>query len=309
MHRLPAWLACLLVLAACGRATAPPPDLEPAAPYQTVSPSPSFTPLPALTEILLPTPTPILYTVAKGDTLEAIANQYGVSLEALLGANPGLQPAALPVGTQLVIPADAVQTAAPAPTPAPVPVRQARCWPESSGGLWCFALLQNEFAETLEDLSAQFILLDRNGDEIASQAAYAPLDRLPAGASMPLGVHFPAPVDQQALPRLQVLTAIRLLPGEARYLSVMLENILVRVESSRRSAQVSGRVLLTAPGVRAATLRVLAIAYDDAGNLVGFRRWEASKPLTEGESLTFELLVSSLGAGIERVEFLAEALP
>lgn len=309
MRRLPACLTCLLLLAACGGTPVPSADLEPALPYQTVTPSQTSTPLPALTEILLPTPTPVLYTVAAGDTLSAIAKRYAVSLEALLAANPGIQAGMLAVGTQLVIPVSVADSAAPTPTPVPVPVRQARCWSETTGGLWCFALLQNEFAEMLENISAQFVLVDGNGNEIASQIAYAPLDILPPGASMPLGAHFPAPIELQVIPRLQVLTAIRLLPGDVRYLPVILENTLVSVEAGGRSARVSGRALLTTPDGSAGTLWILAIAYDKSGNLVGFRRWEANEPLDDTQGLTFDLTVSSVGPEIERVEFLAEARP
>ncbi len=307
MRSLLACLTCVLFLAACaGEST---PDLVPAQPYQTPSPSQTLTPLPAQTDILLPTPTLFLYTVVLGDTLGAIADRFDVSLEALVAANPGIQPTALTVGTELIIPTGSGQPSKPTPTPASAPVRQARCWPETSGGLWCFALIQNEYAETLENLSAQFTLLAENGEELASQIAYAPLNILPPGASMPLGVHFPAPVDSQATPRVQVLTAIRLLPGDARYLPVMMENTLVSVDADGRSAQVFGRVMLTTLDGLANTLWVLAIAYDEAGNLVGFRRWETSEPLAGGESVTFEFLVSSMGPEIARVEFLTEARP
>lgn len=308
MRRLPLCLTCLLLLTACGDSTAPAPDLEPAAPYQTLSPSPTASPFPALTQVILPTPTPVLYTIQPNDTLGAIAERFGVTLEALIVANPGVQPTALIVGQTLVIPVEGIASE-PTPTPAPVPVRQAGCWPETTGGLWCFALVQNEFNETLENISAQFVLLDENGEEVASQIAYAPLDILPTGASMPLGVHFAPPVDLQAVPRVQVLTAIRLLPGDARYLPVMLENILVSVEAGGRAARVSGRAMLTTLDGRADTLWVLATAYDESGNLVGFRRWEAGEPLAGGESLAFDFLVSSAGPAIERVDFLTEARP
>jgi hypothetical protein len=307
MRSLLVCLTCVLFLAACvGEST---PDLGPAQPYQTPSPSQTLAPLPAQTEVLLPTPTLFLDTVVLGDTLGAIADRFDVSLEALMAANPGIQPTALTVGTELIIPTGSGQPSEPTTTPASAPVRQAQCWPETSGGLWCFALIQNEYAETLENLSAQFALLAENGEELASQIAYAPLNILPPGAFMPLGVHFPAPADPQAAPRVQVLTAIRLLPGDTRYLPVMLENTLVNVSADGRSAQISGRAMLTVLDGHANTLWVLAIAYDEAGNLVGFRRWEADATLAGGESATFDFLVSSLGPEIARVEFLTEARP
>jgi murein DD-endopeptidase MepM/ murein hydrolase activator NlpD len=45
-----------------------------------------------------------VYEVQAGDTLASIAQQFGLSLDDLMAANPGVDPAALPVGRQLVIP-------------------------------------------------------------------------------------------------------------------------------------------------------------------------------------------------------------
>ena len=44
------------------------------------------------------------YTIQSGDTLGKVAAQYGVSLDNLLGANPGVQPRYLKVGQTIIIP-------------------------------------------------------------------------------------------------------------------------------------------------------------------------------------------------------------
>lgn len=50
---------------------------------------------------------PVSCTVASGDTLWGIALTYGVALEDLLAANPGIKnPNFIHVGDQVVIPAD-----------------------------------------------------------------------------------------------------------------------------------------------------------------------------------------------------------
>ena len=280
-------------------------------PFQTpvITQTPTLVPvMPALTGISLPTPTPFTYTIVQGDTLSSIAQRNGISLEALLSANPGISPTALSVGTKLVIPTAGQVTGEPSPTPALLPVRQARCWPETTGGLWCFGLLQNDYAETLENLSAQFVLLDAGGQEVSSQVAYGLLDILPPGTSMPLAAHFAPPAQTDASLHIQVLTAIRLLPGDKRYLPVELENTLVSVEASGRTAELSGQVVLTGSGT-AATLWVLATAYDAAGEVVGVRRWESPAALTAQAPVAFDFSVSSLGPAISKVDFLAEARP
>jgi hypothetical protein len=54
---------------------------------------------------------------------------------------------------------------------------------------------------------------------------------------------------------------------------------------------------------------VAATAYDDAGNVVGVRRWEWGDGLAAGGSLPFEFMLSSIGGKISRVEFAVEARP
>lgn len=308
MQRFLTCLLLLLTLTACGQNSGATADLETATPYHTVTPSQTSTLIPALTEVILPTPTTFTYTVVQGDTLNGIAQRYGVTLEALLAANPDVQPTTLSVGTKLVIPTGSEISGEPTPTPASLPVVQARCWPEMDNGLWCFALVRNDYAETLENLSAQFTLLDSSGSELVSQVIYGLLDILPPGASMPLAAHFAPPAPADAGLRAQVLTAIRLLPGDTRYLPVMLENTLVSVEASGRIAQVTGRVLLTGAGT-ANTLWVLATAYDASGNVIGVRRWDSPSTLMADVPVSFDFLVSSVGPEIARVEFLAEARP
>ena len=291
-------MSLLLTLAACGQKTEATPTLASAVPYQTmVSTQTSIQPstlIPGLTEIILPTPTSFTYTVARGDTLSSIAKHFGVSLEALQAANPGISATTLSIGTKLIIPASDQVPGEPTPTPASLPLPQARCWPETTGGLWCFALVHNDYTETLENLSATFALSDSSGQELADQAVYGLLDILPPGKSMPLAAYFAAPVQADASLRVQVLTAIRLLPGDARYLPVRLENTLVSVGASGRTAEVSGQVVLTGT-TPANTLWVLATAYDGMGNVVGVRRWESVAKLTVDKPISFDLLLSSVG--------------
>jgi len=308
MRRFLASLSLLSILAACAGNTAEGTEPVAAVPYQTLPPSISPTLIPPLDEMLLPTATTFIYTVVQGETLTGIARRYGISIETLLAANPGILAAAIPVGTTLSIPAGDESSFESTPTPAALPVQQARCWPETNGGLWCFALVQNEYAETLENISAQFILLDAIGQEFDSQAAFALLNTLPPGGVMPLAIHFPAPQPADVSVLVQVQTAIRLLPGDARSLPVMLENTLVSVEAPGRTAQVSGQVILTEAGT-ASTVWVLATAYDDSGNVVGVRRWESPSALTADAAASFDFLVSSMGPEIDKVEFLAEARP
>ena len=58
------------------------------------------------------------YTIRSGDTLSAVADRFGVTLEDLLAANPGIDPTGLVAGDVINLP-EAASTTAVEPTPAP----------------------------------------------------------------------------------------------------------------------------------------------------------------------------------------------
>jgi LysM repeat protein len=60
------------------------------------------------------------YTVAAGDTLYALAARYGTTVDAILRANPGLNPNQLFIGQRICIPVSRPQPG-PGPGPGPVP--------------------------------------------------------------------------------------------------------------------------------------------------------------------------------------------
>jgi hypothetical protein len=240
--------------------------------------------------------------------MSGIAEQFGISLDDLLAANPEISSNAMSVGTTLKIPSDpANPSGEPTPTPAPFTVEQIECYPTADGGMWCFVLAHNDFPDFVENVSAQISLVDSNGTTLGSQTALLALNILPPNTSLPLAAYFPD-VPADANPQVQILTAIRLLPNDGRYLPAVVNNTLVQVNAEGHSAQVSGRVLLN--GDRdASQVWVTGTAYDESGGVVGFRRWESDAGMSAGDSLSFEFMLSSLGGKIARVEFAVEARP
>ena len=113
-----------------------------------------------------------------------------------------------------------------------------------------------------------------NNTTLASQTALLPLNILPPNTSLPLAVFFPPEIPFDAKPQVQVLTAIRLLPNDERYLPATVNNTLVQVNADGRSARVSGQVLLPEDAKAASQVWVTGTAYDEAGRVVGVRRWE-----------------------------------
>jgi hypothetical protein len=175
--------------------------------------------------------------------------------------------------------------------------------------MWCFVLIHNDLPDFIENVSTQITLVDKNQASLASQTALLPLNILPPNTSLPLTVYFPPDIPSTAKPQVQILTAIRLLPDDERYLPATVNNTLVQVNEDGRSAHVSGLVLMPADAKNASVVWVAATGYDDAGGVVGVRRWEWDKGLAAGGSLPFEFMLSSIGGEISSVDFAVEARP
>ena len=269
---LPAIAALVLLLTSCAPATREPSSAA-LTPYHTLTPSPTTAPETDifLAETVLPSPTPFTYTIQAGDTMGELAQKFGVPLDALIAANPSISPNAMPVGASLRIPTDENNpTGESTPTPVPFAITQVQCYPTLDGGMWCFALARNDSADALENLSARLSLLSADGGVAAAQVAIPPLNVLPPHAS--------------------------------------LLNPLTEIASDGRTARVRGQVSLPAGSVPAQTVWVVAVAYDAAGRVVGFRRWDGGG-LQPGGSLPFDLTVASLGSRVTRVELFVEARP
>ena len=306
-------LIYFLLLAACTPQTSSTtPIASTLQPYQTMTPSATALQPDELVvsfETPLPTPTPFVYVVTSGDTLSQIAEKFNVSLDVLMAANPNVDPNSMSLGQKLNIPSNPQNpTGESTPTPAPFPVQQIACYPTSDRGMWCFVLAHNDSNDFMENITAQ-VSLTSDGKTISSQTALLPLNILPPNSSMPMTVYFAPDMPPDAKPQAQILTGIRLLPGDERYLPATLQNTLAQVDWSGLSAQVSGQVALPAGAKAAKVIWVAATAYDEAGRVVGVRRWESSAGLSAGGSLPFAFMVSSVAGKITRVDFAVEARP
>ena len=262
--------------------------------------------------IPIPSPTPSTYTVASGDTLGAIAEHFGIRLADLQVANPGLVAEELRVGQTLKIPASSPESPGSfLPTPAPPQIDTVKCYP-AGAGTYCLTTVYNPFPETLENVKLQITLLDSSGQPLSSRAAFLPLNILPPASALPAYVYFPA----QAAPvagaqaSAQLADSIRLAPGDPRYLSAVVRNLLVSVDWDGRSARAQGQVFLPTESKTAiGAIFLVAIAYDADGQVIGFRRWEWRGSLKTGESQPFDFSVYSLGPVIEKVDTVVEAHP
>jgi len=307
-------ILCVLIATACGThgsgATSVSKSIQP---YITMTPSATASQPDGLVVSVttpFPSPTPFLYTIKSGDTLGQIAQHFNVPLSALILANSNVNPNAMSIGQTLKIPSQPGSAGESTPTPVPFPVKQIACYPTSDRGMWCFVLVNNNSSNPIEDVTAQITLMDANGRSLANQTAILPLDILSPNSSMPLTTYFAPDVPINAKPQVQILTAIQIQSNDPRYVQATLESTSVKVDTSGLTAQVNGQVALAASSSSAAKLIwVVATAYDEAGNVVGVRRWESTSSLSSGNSLPFSFLVSSIAGAISRVELAVEARP
>lgn len=306
-------LAVLLWLWGCAEATptvTPAPTETPRAgwtltPYVTGTPTPTAAPptAPPLPTAAAPSPTPWVYEVKEGDTMLGIALRFGVSLDALEQANPGVSPEAMAVGTKLIIPVNVDNPAGlPTPTPMPLEVGEPFCAPAADGGAVCLTTVSNPGAQAVEAVSVWLAL--QNG---VAQEVEALQDLLPAGKSVAVVVRFPAPAPPvpQASARL-----LRALPVDEkrlqqRYVTVKLTRVSTQVAADGLSAQVAGEAAPESATV--GQLWVVAVAYDAAGHPVGARRWEASAEALARPPVAFSFAIYSVGPPIARVAVTAEA--
>lgn len=296
-------------------------------PTRTLSPSnnkPTKTPLPP------PTVTPFTHTIKKDETLLGIAIKYGVKVEDLLAANPGVNVHFLTIGTVLVIPLNG-DLATPTPTIAPPPLQVSEpvCYPPQDKNLICLAEIVDSLKEAYEKITLRADLYAQDGTLVSQQFVTPLFDRLLQGNTLPIMVSFSEPTTgpENYSVQLTLLSALAITPVEdqtpsiSRYLDTEVQGLQVKISENATSAQVTGKVAVFEG---TSSLWLISVAYDHDQKPVGIRKLEVTdicpgqasetpEPIdTTTKSsvcvqIPFNLPVYSLGPKIERVEVFAEA--
>ena len=312
------------LLAACSSADSSPAPTE--IPFQQASATPKpaplrfplatsaslslITPTPALAPVTpaIPSPTPATYTIQSGDTLGQIAQRYGLTLDDLISANPGINTQILSIGQQIQIPGRPANPAISPPPPAQIDLGPLRCI-ASGAGMWCLAEARNPHEQPLENVIAQISLFSSQGQLLESREALLPLNILPPAARLPLSAFFPNRPGETFAAQLELASAFLLAPGDPRYLPAIAENTLVQISADGLSAQVNGRIFLPTPGPPATQIWLTGLAYNKDAEIIAFRRWQSNETLPPGESLPFALHLYSIDGFIEKVDIVIEAQP
>jgi hypothetical protein len=129
------------------------------------------------------------------------------------------------------------------------------------------------------------------------------------GKAMPLMAYFPPPVPTPWVASAVLKTG---LPGkleDKRYIPTALDIQDITLSSERERVRIQGIISLTGGGSSAGLVWLMAVAYDDQGQAVGMRKWEAEKALKAGKKISFDIELYSLGPKIANVDVQAEARP
>lgn len=311
-------LIWLSILAACfslkSREIIPSTDKYRLTPYITSTPTLIDTPQPdkRLTHYPSPSPTltPITYVVVEGDTMLEIALHFGVYVEDLLASNPNVDPLYLSVGTVLIIPIGEYQSDIyGTPTPLPLDVEDPLCYREINDGVWCFALVTNNFQQPLEGISGKIELVSPDGSELHVGLAHTPINMLPHGKAIPMVTYFSKPISENFTPHLIQVNALLVTSDASQdnLVNLLIGDVSISVDGS--SATISGEALIPNAGTDVQMISVVLVAYNDESQVNGVRRKDTAGVFQPGDRVPFDVTVYSLESQIQHVDVLGEAIP
>ena len=300
---LAAWLMTACAPSASNGIEATPAELassDMTIPATAVRPAPTatamlVTPLP--TNTATATPTPVVYIVQRGDTLLAIAAQFGVSAEAIQTANGVVDPRRLQIGQQLIIPdkeTQAGQPVTPTPTPPPLAVRGINFVRSVLGSMWALGEVFNPGDQPLAEVVVRITLLDGAGQILAAETSPVQLDVVRPGQSLPFAVYFARPPAQFSQYWAEAISGVPTSPAAHYYLELSVMDSQQRATTSN-TWRVSGRLQNTG-SYTAQSVRLLVTGYDAQQRVVAVRRTDdVSAPLPPAASAPFDIELSWVG--------------
>jgi LysM repeat protein len=298
----------MLGLGGCGRMipapTATPVSAARAIPTTTAAPTATrratFTPVPATpsdTPTPTVTPTPLIYVIKKGDTLLAIARQYGTTVQELQDVNGITDPRRLRISQEIIIPAkegEGEPTAVPTPTPVALEIRGLGFYWTPVDSLWGLGEVVNLSGQPAEEVQVQISLHDEQGVLLASGAAFTQLDILASGARAPFAILFTAPPASFAQYQSRLLSGV-----PSTHLGPRYPDLVVTEDSGawldENNYQVKGTVRNTGQA-DAEQVAVVVSLYGPDGHVVGARTVGIPAELfLAGALAPFEVTLTPLG--------------
>jgi hypothetical protein len=184
------------------------------------------------------------------------------------------------------------------PTPVITSIKAPDCHPHGEEQWICFLLVQNSLNESIGNITGQV----KVGGTSAVYTASCPLDVIPAGAAIPLIAWIPAgEINPEAMSG--NLTAATTVDSESlRHVIVEITRHSETYPADRRSVIIDGALTPSTAG----TLRVLAYAQDNQGQVLGYRLWAPNTSLESGLEQTFQIHLYSLAGAIADIHLLAQ---
>ena len=253
-----------------------------------------------------PTAAPTIHVVALGETISSIALLYGVPMDAITKANPGVKPTVLIVGDELVIPiSNSRQSVVVDPLLLEnIHISDPDCVRMRDGGLWCAVLVNNHGQEDLENVVVTFSFRDSDGNVIEERSAPTLMRFAASGAVIPAVMfleHIPL---MYADTHVVLFSALAMEASTSTYLTVEVEEETHTL--SEMEGVISGWIRVEAEQDRdRADIWIGAAAFDVDGAIVGVRRLESS--VTTNEMFNFNITIYSSTGNIDRVVLYTEA--
>lgn len=304
-------LTCLFAVTACsvpgaGQAA----NLTQLTPYSTsttaVKPTEAATAAPQPIATPAPTATPLIHVLALGETISSIALRYGLDMVTVLAANPGLNPRALTVGTEIIVPiGDTASQIGMVSEPMELELGSPECIPTFEKGLWCFVQVKNTLEQASTMVVVSVSLEDPGGNQNRQINVPLLLHKIEPGQTIPVVAYFTPPIPEGVTTTADLISALPITESRRSFLPTAIVNDIV--DLAGRTTLVNGEVEINGEPGDLATMRVAAMAYDAGGRLVGARRMEREITLEPGDAPDFSLQLYSFGGSIANVIIYAEA--
>ena len=266
------------------------------------------TPTPLPTATPTPTATPIVYQIAAGDTLLAIAIARRTTVSDILELNPGTRPEALQIGATLILPPPATpiaQTTLATAVPIQVSVTGVALYRTPLDGLWVLGAVRNDGELPVENIQVEIGLPDLAGDLAAVITAWALPGAILPGETAPFGVLLPQAPADLGVPVAAVIGGQTITDLGSRYLNLATEATMITIEDSRLALE--GWVENIGP--ETATQIVLVAAFYDAQRRVtGYQIHYFDEILPPDGRLSFNLTAAPPGGQTASYQLIAQGL-
>ncbi len=274
-------------------------DALPSPTLRVTATAPLLPPAPTATPTV--TPTPIVHVVQEGDTLGAIAFQYGVSVQALQAANGIENPQFLQINQRLVIPTGETESEVvpglllPTPTPLPVTLQGIALYETPVGSLWCLGEVVNASDVTLTSAQVRVVLLNAESERLVEATAFAVADFIPPGERSPFGVLFTNPPSGWANPYVTLVRSDSIAVLTDTYVPMTVADVLGRPIETQ--FQVEGTVQNADAEQSASDVSIIVTTYNAEGQVTGFRQSGAdvAGSLEPGATAPFAVLLNFHG--------------